>query len=126
MAYLKTSLKRIMQRNCLPEQNYYLFKELKLSVRSLDLLKKFKANELKFHLLYILPVVLPFSGGEVNLSDKEDFRNIVCLRCMYESSNHKVFGKTIKPFCVSKSHKRKTSWNGKSKMDTSSAYTLQC
>ena len=65
-------------------QKIYLPKEIKRSVRSLELLKNFKANELKCHLLCILPAVLPpFIGGEEKLSDQEHIRKFVfCLRCM--------------------------------------------
>ena len=97
----KSALNKSLQKVCLP-------KEFKRSVRSLELLKNFKANELKCHLFYILPVGLPpFIGGEEKLSDQEEFRKIVfCLRCMYESSAHdKLFAKIIKTFCVSISEK---------------------
>ena len=56
--------------------------EIKRSVRSFDHLPNMKASELKVHLLYLAPMVLPiFLFGEDRRSDKTDLFKLVFFLC---------------------------------------------
>ena len=83
-------------------------REIKRSVRSFDHLANMKASELKVHLLYLAPIVLPiFLFGEDRRSDKTDlFKLVFSLRSLYDDTRNSKFCRLLlDEFCVSMAEK---------------------
>ena len=70
-----------------------LYKELKNTVRSVDVLSSWKAKEVKTVVLYLVPVILPqFLFGEERRTDEVDIQKFVfSVRDLYGSSANVEF-----------------------------------